>query len=204
LRLSDEMLVEKSKQGDLSAYGELVSRYQNQVYNLAVRMLHSEEDAKDAAQETFIQTYRCIKQFHGQAKFSTWLYRIASNKCLDALRRGKLERQVFTGTINEQARGPTGDKPEEELLKKEQNRAVRDALAGLPEKYRLVLVLQHYHGLSYQEISLALNLPEKTVATRVYRAKQMLKDALVGGEEHAMPAGQEKPGQLSGRRIPLL
>lgn len=199
MQQSDEVLVARAKQGDLLAYGELVSRYQNQVYNLARRMLPSEEDAEDAAQETFIRLYRCLDQFRGQARFSTWLYRIAANKCLDAWRRKKQEKQQLAGSVFQHSREPTGSGPEEELLREEQRQDVRAALLRLPEKYRIVLVLQHYHGLNYGEISLALGLPAKTVATRIYRAKQMLRDVLIGGEQHALPAGEKTPCPLSGR-----
>lgn len=203
--MTDDLLVYRVKNGDLQAYEILVERYQHMVYNLACRMVGNEEDARDLAQDTFIVAYRSLPNFKGNSKFSTWLCRIASNKCLDFLRKRKTEgdkiplfdsREVFISD----SRGS----PEEAAMREDESRKLKKILASLPKDYRIVLILHHYQQLSYKEIAEILDIPVKTVATRLYRAKIILREKLAGGETGEVQAGQEKPDKLHSRGVSLI
>lgn len=204
---TDELLVHKTIQGDTGSFGNLVERYQHQIFNLAMKMVNHREDARDITQEVFTKAFSSLPNFRYQAGFKTWLYRIASNTCLDYLRRrnrdnaGRIDRPPESGgdeTENIPARSPG---PEERLILREREAAVKKALYSLPEPYRLPLIMQHYHKMSYRDISAALNLPEKTVATRLYRGKMQLKELLAGGESGEVHAGAKKAGGPSGRGV---
>ena len=204
--VTEEILIAKSKQGDLSAYGELVERHQNMVYNLTLKLLGSQEDAKDASQEIFINAYRALPGFQGEAGFSTWLYRVASNKCLDFLRKKNRERErnysLEEGFSQEVVSCQYG--PEEAFLLKERQERLKKAVTELPETYRLVLVLHHYQGLSYREVAGIMGLPEKTVATRLHRAKQLLRNKLLGGDADELPESKKGTNQVLGQGMSIL
>lgn len=180
---SEEILVEKAKAGDLRSFELLVSGNQKKIFAFIYRMVLSQEDAIDLTQEVFIQLFCSLDKFRGEAKFSTWLYRIASNKSLDFLRRNRKKK-----IINEANIEATGferlysieQSPENKFLHEEKIRLVRRVIAGLPDKYRIVIILFHYENFSYRQIANTLGVPEKTVATRIYRAKLILKECLGG------------------------
>lgn len=203
---TDELLVFRAKNGDLKAYEMLIERYQHKVYNLTAKMVKNEEDARDLAQETFIQMYQKLPRFRGDSSFGTWVYRVASNKCLDFLRQKKAEVARITLSTFEKEIFPCDNRgsPEESAIREDESRRLRDALESLPRAYRIVIVLQHYQQLSYKEIAEILDLPVKTVATRLYRAKSILKEKLTGGEAGAVQTGKGKPGQLPGKGISVI
>lgn len=186
----ERQLIKQALTGDNRAFGELVTRSYPQVMGLILRMGIARQDALDIAQEAFLQVYRSLGTFQQEAKFSTWVYRIAANKCLDFLRRQRAAPVPLTEMDErrwERQQRSGYPEPEEEYLRAELAQRVQTVVRSLPEKYRVVVILQHYQGLSYQEISEALSLPLKTVATRVYRAKLLLKGRLAqanitGGE----------------------
>lgn len=202
---TDELLIHKTIQGETGSFGELVNRYQHQVYNLALRMSGHREDARDITQEAFIKAFNALPAFRFDAGFKTWLYRIASNACLDYLRKRnkdsvrRIDRPPEEEGTDPLERIPAGGPgPEESAIRRESREAVKRALARLPDSYRLPLVMHHYQGLSYREVSIILEIPEKTVATRLYRAKNMLKEYLTGGDSGEMHAGEKKTGRFSG------
>ena len=185
---SDEILVVKAAAGDSKSLENLVSRYQKKIFSFIYRMVFSVEDARDLTQEVFVQVFLSLDKFRGEAKFSTWLYRIASNKSLDFLRRNQKKETIAISEIDTIALiGPSlnSSNPEQVYLQEEKIRRLRRLIAGLPDKYRLTLVLFHYENLTYQQIAEALDLPVKTVATRLYRSKLILKEQL-GGELDGM------------------
>lgn len=185
---SDEILVVKATAGDSKSLESLVFRYQKKIFSFIFRMVFSVEDARDLTQEVFIQVFLSLDKFRGEAKFSTWLYRIASNKSLDFLRRDQKMKIIDTSKIDTLAlMGPSlnGNNPEQVFLQEEKIRRLRRLIAGLPDKYRLTLVLFHYENLTYQQIAETLDIPVKTVATRLYRSKLILKEQL-GGEIDGM------------------
>jgi len=186
----DEILIHKIKAGDLDSFEKLVSRYQRKIFSFVYRMLVSEEDARDITQEIFIQVFRSLETFRGDAKFSTWIYRVASNKCLDFLHKNKkfrfYEPAAGWETGEQPAGSPVKTDPESIYLREEKVRRVRRIIAGLPDKYRVALVLFHYEDLTYHQIAETLDIPVKTVATRLYRAKLILKERL-RGETDGLP-----------------
>ena len=207
---TDELIIHKIIQGDTGSFGRLVERYQHQIYNLALRMSGHREDARDITQETFIKVFNSLSAFRFEAGFKTWLYRIASNSCLDYMRRLNRDSARRIERPPEDLPDPLelvpagGPGPEESIIKRESREAVKKALESLPDAYRLPLVMHHYQGLSYREIASVLDISEKTVGTRLYRAKKMLKDCLTGGDNGEMYAGDKKTGRPSGWRMHAL
>jgi RNA polymerase sigma-70 factor (ECF subfamily) len=182
---TDEELVDRVRRGETRFFAELVGRYQDPVYGMALRFVRGKGDAEDLAQEAFLRAFRGLPGFKGDARFSTWLYRITWNLCADWLRRN---RKPGRASVALDGAGETADGRidlEGGLLAEEERRKVRQALDGLNEKYRTVLVLLYYQKLSYDQIAAVLAVPLKTVETRLYRARKLLKESLdragVGG-----------------------
>lgn len=168
----DETLVRACLKGDRSAFGTLLDRYEKTVYNLALRMVHHREDARDITQNVFSKVLEHLPQFDFRHRLYSWIYRIAINECLDVIhRRGR--------PIPAEASGPSVDPSPEELLESNENsRAVRKALMILRPDHRSVIVLRHYLHHSYREIAEILQIPEKTVRSRLFTARRALGDAL--------------------------
>lgn len=187
---SDEELVALSQGGDLDSFNQLVVRWERPIYALAYRVIGREEDARDVAQETFLRAFRALKGFKGQAKFSSWLYRITLNLCRDWMRRQKRTpvSQAPEGVdLIELAGEDTPSESIEELVARRQlGRAVSKAMARLPEEQRAAIILKEYHGLTFQEIAELLDCPLSTVKTRLYQGlsvvRKQLQQAGVNGE----------------------
>lgn len=184
--MSEKELIKKCRNGDRDAFNILVENYQHQVVNLAYGMLSSTEDALDAAQEVFIKVYRNIDRFKGKSSLSTWIYRITSNVCKDFLRKRIRTIQsvsIYEGTDSDDDDRPMEIKdssptPQERIEITETQREVRRALDELPEEYRAVIVMYDLEGLSYDEISIALECPVGTIKSRLNRARKALKKNL--------------------------
>lgn len=171
--------------GNINDFEQLVTAYEKNVYNLALRMVGDPDDAADITQETFIKAYRAIGSFRGDSKFSSWLYRIASNVCLDFLRSRSRRAQVPLSFENEDAEGEIelpdmSQNPEEVLMKKLSMEAVRRGMEKLPPKQRQILVLRELCGLSYAELAQTLSVEEGTVKSRIFRARKRLCAILLG------------------------
>lgn len=177
--------VERARDGDSSAFELLVNEHQKNVYNLALRMVGNEDDAFDMSQEAFLRAYRSISTFHGDSKFSVWLYRLTSNVCIDFLRAKKRRPESSLSYLNsddeteELALPDLRYNPEDELEKKEFQTAVSRGLDALPADYRQILVLRELHGLSYDEIGSVLSIESGTVKSRLFRARRKLCAFLV-------------------------
>lgn len=183
MQLADEILIEKSKNGDLEAFELLVRRYESKVYTVAYRFLGNYADASDLAQETFLRLYQALPGFRGQSSFMTWLYRITANACRDEIRRQRrynvVSLDVETGTNGTQAisQVPSRDpSPEEAVEQKEFNEMVQKCLSTLSEEHRLVLVMREIQGMAYEEIADVLNCSLGTVKSRLSRARQAFKE----------------------------
>jgi RNA polymerase sigma-70 factor (ECF subfamily) len=187
---SDEELVTLSQGGDLDSFNQLVLRWERPIYALAYRVIGREEDARDVAQETFLRAFRALKGFKGQAKFSSWLYRITLNLCRDWIRREKrtpLAQAPEGVDLIELAGEATPSESIEALVGQRQlARAVSKAMAQLPEEQRTAIILKEYHGLTFQEIAELLDCPLSTVKTRLYQGlsvvRKQLKQAGVDGD----------------------
>ena len=165
--------------GNVNDFEKLVTAYVKNVYNIALKMVGDPDDAADMTQETFIKAYRALSGFRGDSKFSSWLYRIASNVCLDFLRSRSRHPQVSLSTVDEDDRATfelpdMRQNPEEQLMKKLGMEAVRRGLEQLPEQQRQILVLRELGGLSYAELAQTLGLEEGTVKSRIFRARKRL------------------------------
>lgn len=164
--------------GDMQAFETIVRSYEKQVYNLALRMVGNPEDAADMAQETFIKAYKALGSFRNDSKFSVWLYRIATNVCIDFLRRNRHGKSVsLTADDDEDTQLDIPDlsaDPEELLSRKMTADAVRRGLETLCEQHRSVLILREINGLSYEEIAQTLDIDIGTVKSRIFRARKRL------------------------------
>ena len=177
--LFENEIIRSVLRGNVNDFEKLVTAYEKNVYSLALRMVGDPEDAADMTQETFIKAYRALSSFRGDSKFSSWLYRIASNVCLDFLRSRSRHPQVSLSTVDEDDRATfelpdMRQNPEEQLMKKLGMEAVRRGLEQLPEQQRQILVLRELGGLSYAELAQTLGLEEGTVKSRIFRARKRL------------------------------
>jgi RNA polymerase sigma-70 factor (ECF subfamily) len=179
---SDEELVTLSQGGDLDSFNQLVLRWERPIYALAYRVIGREEEARDVAQETFLRAFRAIKGFKGQAKFSSWLYRITLNLCRDWIRkerRAPVSQAPDGIDIIELAGEATPSESIEDLVgRKQLGLAVSKALALLPEEQRTAIILKEYHGLTFQEIADLLDCPLSTVKTRLYQGLTVVRKQL--------------------------
>ena len=178
----DAALVALAQAGDGAAYGELVSRHGPAVYNQALRVLNSPQEAEDIAQEAFVRGWQALPGFRGDAAFSTWLYRITANLCYSRLPHLRAALQAIDPS--ETADWPDDRPlPEARLLSAETKRALYAAVDALPDHYRLLIQLRHMQGLAYQDIADVTGLPLGTVKTGLHRAHRRLRDALQPRED---------------------
>ena len=165
--------------GDLDSFNQLVLRWERPIYALAYRVIGREEEARDVAQETFLRAFRALGGFKGQAKFSSWLYRITLNLCRDWMRKERRTpvSQAPEGIdIIELAGEATPHETIEQMVgRKELGRAVSKAMAALPEEQRTAIILKEYHGLTFQEIADMLDCPLSTVKTRLYQGLSVVR-----------------------------
>ncbi len=185
VRRDDSAIIERCKEGDITAFDELVGRYEKQVYNFAYRMTGNYDDASDIASEAFIKVYNAIDTFRGEANFSTWLFRIVTNLYLDERKRSKahlnvpldeyidLEESSVTRQIEDPSPGP------QELLEAgERAEVLARAICDLPDYQRVMVLLFHTQGKSYEEIAEITELPIGTVKSRLNRARLALREKL--------------------------
>ena len=177
--------VKQAQKGDSTAFEQLVLTHQNQIYRLCFRMVGNAEDAADMVQEAFLKAWRNLDRFQGDAAFSTWLYRLASNCCLDFLRSQKRRPTVSMTSEDEEGEEQTVEvadnsaTPEETLLQKEEQREIAQAMASLDEEQRQILTLRVVNDLSYTEIAELLTIKEGTVKSRIARARENLRKKLL-------------------------
>ena len=170
---TDEAWVQETLR-DANAFSEVVQRYQGRIYRLAYRLLGNAEEAEDATQEAFLRAYRSLRTFRPDASFSPWMYRIATNVCLDMLRA----RRAHT-SLDESLLDPaSGVSVEGTVAERERLRALTEAIRRLPVGLRTVFLLRHEAELTYEEIAQTLGLPLNTVRTRLFRARNALKELL--------------------------
>ncbi len=162
-------LIQKSLQGDLEAWGEIVSRYKEAAFGIAVAILRNRADAEDAAQDAFVRAYQRLDRYDLSRKFSTWLFTVTANVAKNALRRRRpdpLPKEVWTAD------------PAHMVWQEDMERSVREAVWGLPESYRAPLVLRYWHDLPLEEIGGVLGLRLGTVKTRLHRARALVRAEL--------------------------
>jgi RNA polymerase sigma-70 factor, ECF subfamily len=187
---TDEELVALARGGDVDSFNQLILRWERPIYALAYRVIGREEDARDVCQEAFLRAFRALPGFKGQAKFSSWLYRIALNLCRDWIRRQRRapvmqapEGVELTDLAAE--RGPV-ESIEELVARRELSAVVEEAMALLPEEQRTAIILKEYHGMTFQEIADMQGCPLSTVKTRLYQGLTVLR-------RHLAKNGQTAP-----------
>jgi RNA polymerase sigma-70 factor, ECF subfamily len=174
---SDDLaLVRQSLAGQREAFGTLVTRYQKVMYTVALRMLGNPEDARDATQNAFVKAFERLASFNDNQRFFSWMYRILVNECLNANRDRRPE-----DPLSPDAAG-TGN-PFDLTVEAQRREQIQRALLRLTPEYRTVIVLRHFAGQSYGEIAQALAIPEKTVKSRLYSARQQLGELLLGWKD---------------------
>ncbi len=183
----DVQLIEQTLSGDSSAFGELVTRYQDRLLNAVVHVIGSHDEALDVVQDAFVQAYTKLDSFKGESAFYTWLYRIAFNTAVTHRRKRRSEMSIER--VREEAGGEPIDRggaPDEPLEQQERVAQVRAALARLSEEHRTVLVLREIDGCCYETIAEILDMPVGTVRSRLHRARLQLRDELkeVFQEDH--------------------
>ena len=191
-----EELVRAAAKGRTEAFEELVRLHEKKVYALTLRMCGNPEDARDAAQEAFLSAWRGLPSFRGEAGFSTWLYRLASNAAIDQLRRNRRQREEDSLDAGEMDAPDQSPGPQE--AGSELQRAVADGLASLSEDHRRILLLREYQQLSYDEIAQTLDMDLGTVKSRISRARRALRKILLesGNLSGYLPSKQtEKEGR---------
>lgn len=179
---TDEELVARSMEGDADSFNQLVLRWERPIYALAYRVIGRDEDARDVAQETFLRAFRALPGFKGQAKFSSWLYRIALNLCRDWIRRKKrtpiVEMPEGVDIVELAAEQGPAESIEDLVARKEMSRIVAEGMKLLPDEQRTAIVLKEYHGLTFQEIADLQACPLSTVKTRLYQGLSVLRRRL--------------------------
>jgi RNA polymerase sigma-70 factor (ECF subfamily) len=175
----DQEIVAQSRDGDREAFAKLVQKYQSRVLTLAARILDNRSEAEDVAQDIFVKVFQSLHEFRGASRFSTWLYRITVNHCLNYIRRRTRQQQTLVTAEPEDWRreSPTSN-PHRMLEQKERWALVQAKLQMLSPEYRAILLLRDFEGLSYEEIADVLQLEGGTVKSRLHRARMELKALL--------------------------
>lgn len=180
-KAEDQRLIKQARRGDEAAYRVLLQKYERAVFNICLRMVRNREEAEDLAQEAFAKVFSMLERYNPSFAFSSWLFKITSNLCIDHIRKRRIETLPMDepirsdrGEYERQYESPT-DAPDEVFHKREQMRMLATAIEQLPAHYRIMVVLRHQENLSYEEIAETLDIPLGTVKARIHRAREMLK-----------------------------
>ncbi|MGB7061795.1 MAG: sigma-70 family RNA polymerase sigma factor [Candidatus Zixiibacteriota bacterium] len=180
----DQILIEKALAGNEAAYGLLLRRHKDAIYRMIVRIVRNHEEARDLVQETFMKAFGSLSTYKCQYRFTTWLYRIAANSCIDYLRKRRLVSisldqplETKDGQVTIEVADWTYN-PEQDLTARQKSVSIDAAIDSLPKKYREVILYRHKQDKSYEEIAQILNIPVGTVKARIFRARELLKKKL--------------------------
>lgn len=184
MSVMEARLARLSLKGDQGAFAELVSLYQDKLFHMAYRMLNNRQESEDVVQDTFLRVYKNLDRYDETLKFSTWIYRIATNLCIDRLRKRKpvysldAESNEHEGLDGYSMIPSDGKTPETELLLSDTQRIIHQAIETLPPKYKTVMTLRYMQDLSLQEIGDIMDMPVTTIKTRVHRGREFLRKKL--------------------------
>ncbi len=189
LQYEEDILIKKVKEGDEKAFEILISAYEKKIYSIAFHTLKNPQEAYDASQEICIKVWRQIHNFEGQSKFSTWIYRISVNQCLDIIRKNKNHSKNISlfnddkEDIKVEFKIPAKDNVEEAIEKKELSQVIELAVSELKEDYRVIITLRDIEEQSYEDIANVLEISLGTVKSRISRARQSLRKILGQNKE---------------------
>jgi RNA polymerase sigma-70 factor (ECF subfamily) len=184
LKPLETRLARLALKGDQRAFAEIVDMYKDKLFHLAYRMTGNRQEAEDVVQEAFLRVYKSLDRYDENQKFSTWIYRITTNLCIDRLRKRRATYSLDAESPDREgldgyAMLPSDERtPESELLLSETQRLIHEAIATLPVKYKTIMILRYLQDLSLQEISDVLDMPVTTVKTRVHRGREFLRKKL--------------------------
>lgn len=183
-RREDAASIRRALSGDQRAYKKLRQKYHESIHNLIYRMIRDKDEVEDLTQEAFIKAFMSLSSFNDEFAFSTWLYKIATNNCIDYIRRKKLQTFSIDKPVESKESDYTFElpdstyEPDQELIDRQRKRLLEDAINSLPAKYRHVIHLRHVEEKEYQEIAAILKLPLGTVKAHIFRAREMLNKYL--------------------------
>jgi RNA polymerase sigma-70 factor, ECF subfamily len=176
----DTKLIQLALKGDQSSFARLRQKYHDAIFNLIYRMIREKDEVEDLTQEAFIKAFASLSSFNDEYAFSTWLYKIATNNCIDYIRRKKLHTFSIDKPIESKESDfsfelpDSSNEPDQEMIATQRRKLLDDAINSLPPKYRQVIVMRHQEELEYQEIARILKLPLGTVKAHIFRAREML------------------------------
>jgi len=182
----DQILIKEALAGKESAYKLLLSRHRDAIYRMIVKIVHNQEEAWDLVQETFMKAFGSLSSYRFEYRFTTWLYKIAANSCIDFLRKKRLDSLSLDQPVETKDGEVTIEladwtyNPEADLASKQKSLSINAAIDSLPQKYREVIIFRHKQDKSYEEIAEILGIPVGTVKARIFRARELLKKKLKG------------------------
>lgn len=179
LKSEEDILIAALKRGDQDAFRQIIELYQKNIIRVCKGFVGSNEDAEDIAQDVFIQLFKSSSSLKGEARLSTWLYRVAVNKSLNHIRSQKPRRQLEYMEINDAINASSGERTDDDITASDHRKALRQAINLLPENQRTAFILQKYEELSYEEISRVMNLSLSSVQSLIFRMKKNLQDNLM-------------------------
>lgn len=186
----DFKLVERAKQGDEKAFVELMRRYRKPVYHLILKMVRHPDDADDLTIEAFAKAFRNLPKFNPEFTFSTWLFRIATNNCIDFIRKKRLNTTSIDGSFKDDNGDDVGIdikdgnlNPQEEAIREEKIEIIKSIVTRLPNKYQVLVKMRYFQELSYEEIATELDAPLGTVKAQLHRARELLYDMVKGKKD---------------------
>ena len=194
----EKVLLQRAKKGEMAAFESLVTAYERRVYSLALRSTVSEADAADIAQEVFLRAYRSLDTFRGESGFSTWLYRITVNLCVDLARKNNPAGSLDDEQALEAPETRGAYQPETALANSELRRELDAALSLVSEEHRKIVILRDVAGMSYADIAAALELEEGTVKSRLARARAALRKILIERGNISLPSASKQTERGAG------
>ncbi len=179
-RANDSQIIQEALSGKQHAFKELMRRYHDAIYHLIYRMIYDKEEIEDLTQETFIKAFASLSNFNDQYAFSTWLYKIATNHCIDYIRKRKLQTFSINKGLESEEQEYSYELPDpssetdKTLIEHQRKSMINEAIDALPEKYRRVIILRHREEKDYQEIAKIVHLPVGTVKAHLFRGRELL------------------------------
>ena len=180
MEFDERKMIERASGGDPEAFNRLMEQHERRMYAVALRMCANREDAQDCLQEAMLRVYRAIGSFKGESSFSTWVYRITMNTCLDELRRKKNRQSSSLDDLLDEGWAPADDRssPEKHAMRAETARVLHETIRELPEDMRAAVVLRDIQGYSYEEIAKILDINVGTIKSRISRGREKLREKL--------------------------